>query len=236
MIDYSSFSQAGVRGLNQDSVLVCNTNKTSLLAIADGIGGKEAGDHASRIAIETLESKFNEQSEIKLAATFIKVKANIVDYAVNNNIKEIGTTLTACLIKENKVVVAHVGDTRLYHLRNNGIITITKDQTEVQKLLDDGILSKKRAEIYHRRNVLLSAITNYSEYSLFEAEFFVDVNDRLVLLTDGAYNLIKKIEIRDLSIQSQSISKFVEASKRVIESREIKDDYSLLACEIIKNS
>lgn len=236
MIDYSSFSQAGVRGLNQDSVLVCNTNKTSLLAIADGIGGKEAGDHASRIAIETLESKFNEQSEIKLAATFIKVKANIVDYAVNNNIKEIGTTLTACLIKENKVVVAHVGDTRLYHLRNNGIITITKDQTEVQKLLDDGILSKKCAEIYHRRNVLLSAITNYSEYSLFEAEFFVDVNDRLVLLTDGAYNLIKKIEIRDLSIQSQSISKFVEASKRVIESREIKDDYSLLACEIIKNS
>ncbi len=113
---------------------------------------------------------------------------------------EMGTTLTVAVIQGNKVTLGHVGDTRLYHLRNKGIIARTKDQTEVQKLLDDGILNKQRAKNYHRRNVLLSVLTPDRDYELQSTSFNLDTHDRLLLLTDGAYSLASKLELRDLSL------------------------------------
>ena len=232
MIDFATFSQAGKKGANQDSVLVVNNTNASLLLIADGMGGKEAGGDASKIATATLETMFRTEPELSLSSMILRAKENITSFAEENQIKQMGTTLTACLIKDGKVTVAHIGDTRLYHLRNTGIISVTKDQTEVQKLIDDGVLSKKRAEKYHRRNVLLSALTNYSDYSLFETEFYVNPSDRLILVTDGAYGLIKKIEIRDLSLKNDQIQDLTENVKTTIESRKISDDYSLVACQI----
>ncbi|MCF6252940.1 MAG: hypothetical protein L3J75_16980 [Methylococcaceae bacterium] len=123
-------------------------------------------------------------------------------------------------------------ETLVYHLRDTGIISITKDQTEVQRLIDDGVLSRKRAANYHRRNILLSAISNYSDYTLFQTEFYILAGDRLVLLSDGSYNLIRKKEIRDLSLQEHNLSNLSNKILNLIESREIRDDYSFVACQI----
>lgn len=233
MVVFYSFSEAGRKGSNQDAILTCSSDQYALFAIADGMGGKDAGADASKIAIHTLKDEFENNNKLDLSSAFRKVKDNICDFSDENNYKQMGTTLTACLLEGDKAFVGHVGDTRLYHLRGNGIISITKDQTEVQKLIDDGVLSKKRAIKYHRRNVLLSAISNYSDYSLFMTEFFINIGDRIVLTSDGAYELIKKIEIRDISKNQIKISDFGGGIKKILESREIRDDYSLVACEII---
>lgn len=232
MIDVATFSFAGKKGDNQDSILVERNGDDFLLAIADGMGGKKSGGDASRIATETLSTAFKQEKNYDLPSMFRQAKDKIIEFAEVNSIDQMGTTLTACLIKNDKVTVAHTGDTRLYHLRSEGIISVTKDQTEVQKLIDDGVLSKKRAEKYHRRNVLLSALTNYTDYSLFETEFYVSSFDRLILLTDGAYELIKKVEIRDLSVMNSNISKFTDKLKEAIELKKIHDDYSLIACQV----
>lgn len=232
MSNLSLFSEQGREYSNQDSVLACKDGARTLIAIADGMGGKEAGDMASQIAIKTLRNEFEKTSNLDLSAIFRLVKDAISSYSSKQNIKQMGTTLTVCLIEGEKAYVAHVGDTRLYHLRNNGIISITKDQTEVQKLLDDGVLSKKRAVKYHRRNVLLSAMTNYTDYSLFQTEFFINKGDRLLLFSDGAYDLISKVEMRNLSINELDVSNLSMKIRSLIESRVIKDDYSLVACEI----
>jgi protein phosphatase len=232
MLKTDSFSKAGRKGTNQDSLLVCSSGVYSLIAIADGMGGKEAGDCASKIAINTVKEQFDTNPDLDLSKVFRIVKDAICEFSVENNIKQMGTTLTVCLMNHDKAVVAHAGDTRLYHLRNNGIVSITKDQTEVQKLIDDGVLSKKRAARYHRKNVLLSALTNYSDYSLFQTEFYISAKDRLILLSDGAYDLIAKKEIRDLSVKNSEITDFISDILSLIESRIIKDDYSVVASEI----
>jgi|SRR5690554_1045946 len=232
MLKTDSFSKAGRKGTNQDSLLVCSSGVYSLIAIADGMGGKEAGDCASKIAINTVKEQFDTNPDLDLSKVFRIVKDAICEFSVENNIKQMGTTLTVCLMNQDKAVVAHAGDTRLYHLRNNGIVSITKDQTEVQKLIDDGVLSKKRAASYHRKNVLLSALTNYSDYSLFQTEFYISAKDRLILLSDGAYDLIAKKEIRDLSVKNSEITDFMSDILSLIESRIIKDDYSVVASEI----
>ncbi|MFT6624493.1 MAG: protein phosphatase [Cycloclasticus sp.] len=232
MIQSDHFSHPGRKGDNQDSVLVCTSESSTLIAIADGMGGKDAGDWASKTAISTLKGEFEKKIDLDLSATFKLTKKAIGDYSKNNNIKQMGTTLTVCLVVDDKAFVGHVGDTRLYHLRDNGIVSITKDQTEVQVLLDDGILSKKRAAKYHRKNILLSAITNYSEYDLFQTNFHLKKGDRLVLLSDGAYDLISKLEIRDLSITSKTVSDLTTNILNLVKTKKVKDDYSLIAAQI----
>ena len=226
-----SFSNAGREGSNQYRVLICGEHETKLIAVADGMGGKEAGDVASEIAINTLKSEYDAKHQIVLKQAFQKVKENLVSYSLDNGIDQMGTTLTACLLIDGVGYVAHVGDTRLYHLRNKGILGITKDQSELQQLIDDGVLSKKRALKYHRKNVLLSALTNYSDYELFETQFTTQKNDRLVLLSDGVYKVVSKADIRDVSVKSESLESFVQATELLIQSRTITDDYSLVAYE-----
>lgn len=232
MLQTDSFSKAGRKGSNQDYIFSCVSGSFSVLAIADGMGGKEAGADASKIAIKIIKQEFNNNKNIDLPKAFRLVKDALCDFSTINNIKQMGTTLTVCLIDGTKAFVAHVGDTRLYQLRHNGIIARTKDQTEVQKLIDDGILTTKQATRYHRKNILLSALTNYSDYSIFQTEFYISSSDRLLLLSDGAYNIASKKEIRDLSIKNIDVSRFLGDILNLIESREIKDDYSVVVAQV----
>jgi serine/threonine protein phosphatase PrpC len=232
MLQTDSFSKSGRKGSNQDCIFACVSGLFSLLAIADGMGGKEAGMDASKIAIDIIKKEFSNNPNLDLPKVFRLIKEALCDFSIKNNIKQMGTTLTVCLMNDTKALVAHVGDTRLYQLRHNGIVAITKDQTEVQKLIDDGVLTKKRAVRYHRKNVLLSALTNYSDYSLFQTEFYIGSSDRLLLLSDGVYNIVSKKEIRDLSIKNPEVSSFVGDILSLIESREIKDDYSVVVGQV----
>lgn len=232
-----SFSVAGRKTVNQDVVLFENIDdNTTVLGIADGMGGEKGGDIASKIAIDTLFAEIT-AGNFSLIDIFNKVKEEISIFSEKNkDFIYMGTTLTVALIQGNKVLVGHVGDTRIYHMRNDGIISITKDQTELQKLLDDGIISKQRAEFYHRKNILLSVLTPNKDFEFQGTEFEIKSKDKILLLTDGAYSLISKTELRDLALENKDINSFVKSVKNIIEGREIKDDYSLIALEYISDS
>ncbi len=236
MINYyaKAFSEAGRGKANQDAFLIKNIdNGAMVIAIADGMGGKSGGEIASNLAINTISQEVD-LSNLYVPLLFQRVKEALIDKAKQSpELSEMGTTLTVAIIQGNEVTVGHVGDTRLYHLRSNGIVAKTKDQTEVQKLLDDGILSKSRAKNYHRRNVLLSVLTPNRDFELQTFVFNIINNDRLLFLSDGAYSLISKIELRDILLKSKDLEHYLSQIKSDIESKKIHDDYSVVAFQAI---
>jgi len=151
--------------------------------------------------------------------------------ATRPELSDMGCTLTILRVAEGEASVGHVGDTRIYQLRGIGILTRTIDQTELQHLLDQGIISKRQAPQYRRKHILLSALSPSSVYQLHTQKFDVLPGDRILLLTDGAYGLVPRQEIRDISLKSRSASDFCEAFLKEIENRNPVDDASCVCID-----
>jgi serine/threonine protein phosphatase PrpC len=217
---------------NQDSFLIFNKEGLTVLAVADGMGGHSAGDIASKICVEVVEEYFDNNpcivlNEDVISKCYERVVSRLASYASENPEKEnLGSTLTLAIISGEQLFIAHVGDTRLYLLRGNGLKSLTKDQTEVQHLIDQKIINSTQAKHYKRKNVLLSVLNAKGSYNLQVAFHDIAVKDRIVLMTDGCYANISKVELRDISIDSDSVEKWANTVKKVVENNGIKDDYT----------
>lgn len=233
--DIASFSLPGKKHANQDSVFAGKlANGSYLLAIADGMGGHGGGDVASKLAIEVLVGSLRINPLLELDVVFQEICSQFnLETEKNPALSQMGTTLTVCLVKGHNVYVGHVGDSRAYLLRNNGLKTITRDQTEVQRLVDDGVLNPKEAKKYPRRNVLLSVMSASSEYVLQKSLLPIQPNDRIILVTDGLYNVLSKEEIRNASIGAPSISDLCNTLESEAKLRDPKDDYSAVCFELL---
>ncbi len=234
MIDIASFSIQGKNKLNQDAILHLNSDDVYLFAIADGMGGELGGNLASNFSLNIVQEQFLNNSSIGIKKLFENVSNQLNNFSkLIPEYRNMATTLTICIIKDNIGYVGHVGDCRIYHLRNEGIMSRTKDQTELQKLLDDKILTKSLAKNYHRKNILLSVMSGTIPYELQENTFDLMSKDRLLLLSDGVYNIIdSKILIRDISLNANNIKVFSTNLQKEIESKKIKDDYSCISIEL----
>jgi len=225
----AGFTKKGRDKPNQDEVLSMSLEGKVLLAIADGMGGKIGGKEASTAVIESISEAFRRFPAITISGLFREAHEALIKKSLNDSaLFEMGTTLSICLVEEDEVTVGHVGDTRVYHLKNNGLLTKTKDQTEMQHLLDEGILSKRKAKNYNRKNILLSVLTPSDDHEIFSDSFKIAKADRLLLCSDGFYSLVSKLETRDASVNSETIESLSEKLLGLVESRDIHDDYSLL--------
>lgn len=233
MIEIASFCMQGKNKLNQDAILHLKNDDIYLFAIADGMGGEIGGSLASSFSLNTVQELFLENKDISIKEIFEGVSNQLKSLSeLVPKYEKMATTLTVCIIKKNIGYVGHVGDCRIYHLRDEGIMRRTKDQTEVQKLLDDKVLTKSLAKNYHRKNVLLSVMSNTIEYKLQESRFELMNQDRLLLLSDGVYNVIdNKIIIRDISLNANNIKDFSVNLQKEIESKKVKDDYSCISIQ-----
>lgn len=230
---FDLFSCVGEKEFNDDCIAAeMLKDDVGIFAVADGMGGAKGGNVASNVAISTAIDLLREKPSIPFAELFEHVRSELLSESKKNiDLARMGTTLTLCKIENSQVKVGHVGDSRLYHLRGEGLRTRTKDQTELQKLLEDGVLSKARAKSYPRRHILISVLSPNSAYDLEESSFELVTGDRLLLLTDGVYNVMTKAEIRDLSLQSQDVHALCDSLRNQIERRDHKDDYSAICIE-----
>lgn len=229
----NTFSHKGRKKDNEDAYLTIDLGEDQyLLAIADGVGGREGGNLASSTAIKELSNYFSQNKFTNMSVIFNRIKDSIINEGNKQNYPKMATTLTVCYINNNEVTVGHVGDCRLYHIRGNGLITKTRDQSEKQKLIDDGIFSKERALFYPRKNILLSVIAKDHEYELYETEFQINQGDRLLLISDGVYNLCSKKEIVELSSKNNFIENWLNDINSLITLKIPKDDYTAIAFEM----
>ncbi|WP_082617365.1 PP2C family protein-serine/threonine phosphatase [Bosea sp. Root670] len=224
-------SLMGPKGENQDAILYpFQAGNSVWCAIADGVGSSALGGLAARSSLEVVKQASNDET---MSDLFAKVSKKLSQIAAENpTAKSISTTLSVLRISGDQAFIGHVGDTRISHYRGAGVLGRTRDQTEVQKLLDDGVLTKNQARRYPRRNVLLSAMSAGRDYDLFETNFTVENGDRLLLTTDGFHGKLLRGQIAELSSSNLDFTTFWTSVLAAIDSVKLDDDASCLAVEI----
>lgn len=232
-VEWAEFSEVGPRETNQDRTLkpVSSAGNYCILGIADGIGGAPGGAEAATIAVDVASRA--EPDPHRLPVLFDEVVGQLAKEAeVTPEFGRMGTTLSLALLKEGNAYVAHVGDTRIYHLRGQGLITLTEDQTEAAALLRKGVLKPRQLKRYPRRNVLLSALTPNGGFELHSASAQIAVGDRILLLSDGVYEKITRRSVVEASLANKEIHAFVAELERLVAEAGPSDNYSALGVQI----
>ncbi len=212
------------RDMNQDSYYVSQPSETvGLYIVADGMGGYNGGEIASKLAIisaknyiennfvKTEHSKEELQNLVKNAIEY----ANMVVYEKSKEDKSLegmGTTIEVVLACENRIYIGHIGDSRVYRIRKNIIRKLTVDDSYVQKLLKDGTITKEEARSHPKKNMLTKALgcTSFVEPIVTVKGFLKD--DIIVITSDGLTNMVNDEEI--LKIINEDIEK---ASEKLVE-------------------
>ena len=204
---YAKSDVGKVREINEDSYYISESlDEVQLYIIADGMGGYNGGEIASSLAIKSaknyIENNFaqadkDKESIIQLVASSLEY-ANMVVYEKSKENKELngmGTTLDICLIYNNKVFIGHVGDGRIYRIRGNIIRKLTKDHSYVQKLIEDGTITREEAITHPKKNMLMKALgcTPYVEPDIRARNY--EPNDILIMCSDGLTNMVKEEQI-----------------------------------------
>ena len=177
--------------------------KGCLLMVADGMGGHQAGEVASRMAAEIIireyfNSKKNGSIEKNLRKAFATANTSIFQAASSNKEQEgMGTTCTALVITDPEIHFAHVGDSRAYLLKKDKLSRITEDHTYVQELVRSGEISAAEAETHPRRNILTNAMGTKPEMKVDAGRYtlLLEPGDRLMLCSDGLYDYLNDDEI-----------------------------------------
>ena len=197
-----------VREHNEDSYLVLPD--LPLLAVADGMGGHQAGEVASRLAVYTLESYAGLLSGASDPAPLLEQAFKEANRQIrrqgelNPNQYGMGTTLTAALLNGRRLVAAHVGDSRLYLWRSRRLRRLTRDHSVVEELLQNGAISPQAALNHPFRHVLTRALGSEENVAVDCFEEELAPGDCLLLCSDGLTNLVADGEI-ELIMSSRSL-------------------------------
>jgi serine/threonine protein phosphatase PrpC len=191
-----------VRQGNEDSAFA----SAQLIAVADGMGGHAAGEVASRIAVKVLEKltptliaeDIDEASvEDLLMHSLHSIDAEIAAVAEEEIEKRgMGTTLTALLIRGNRIALLHVGDSRCYRLRGNTLEQLSNDHTVIQELLDQGAISQAEAAEHPQRSMLTQALRGDGDVTPVLQMYEVKKGDRYLLCSDGLSGVLTDKEIK----------------------------------------
>jgi len=211
-----------LRELNEDSVL-CNcfdlkthlgTITAGLFAVADGMGGHNAGEIASDLAIKTLQTECTSGLLTPspapplsiLAAAFKKANRKVLNSAGEGELKGMGTTLTAALVVGGDLFAANVGDSRCYVINTRETIQVTKDHSVVQELIDAGVITPAEARNHPRKNEI-TRVLGYSRNvvpELYCVKLYA--GDNILLCTDGLCGTLDSSEMAETVINAPSPS------------------------------
>jgi len=209
-IEMASLTDVGrQRANNEDSYLYWEPDsdedflrKGRLAVIADGMGGYEGGQEASRLAVETVrhvyESGSGDDPQAALLESFYAAHENIHRYAVEHpQLHGMGTTCTALSIVGRKLYFSHVGDSRLYLVRAATVSRLTRDHSYVGRLVESGIVRSEDAESHPQRHILTAALGSGREVfpDSPPSPVTLEEGDSLVLCTDGLWSLMSEQDL-----------------------------------------
>jgi serine/threonine protein phosphatase PrpC len=176
--------------------------KGRLAVIADGMGGHEGGQEASRLAVETVrevyDHAFRDDPQAALLESFAAAHTRIQDYAEQHPaFQGMGTTCTALVVRGHQLYFAHVGDSRLYLVRDASLLRLTRDHSYVGRLVESGIVRAEDAEKHPQRHILTAALGAGRELAIDSAEQAVALQegDDLLLCTDGLWGVVTEEEL-----------------------------------------
>lgn len=200
IVSASQSDKGKIRASNQDSGYA----GVNLYVVADGMGGHAGGDIASALAtqhVAKVDDVYSD-SDHAISALLESMKE------ANRNISEIvakfgylagmGTTMDAVLFTEDIANIAHIGDSRVYLLRDSELTQVTKDHTFVQQLVDTGKITEEEAFYHPKRNVIMRVLGDTSDEPDFDIhQLEVKAGDRLLLCSDGLCGVVPAALIED---------------------------------------
>lgn len=211
-LEIASATDPGVvRSFNEDSIAI--DNDLQLLVLADGMGGYKAGDVASAMAtgliVDDIKRKLGIASAHHLAkpeqvspeSVVIKAAIEKANRAIfktaeaNNKYHGMGTTVVVALFHNNRVTIAHAGDSRLYRLRHGRFELLTHDHSLLQEQVEMGLISSEEAKVSHNRNLVTRALGVESEIKVDLTEKNVLPGDVYLLCSDGLNDMVDDTDI-----------------------------------------
>ncbi len=179
-----------------------------LMIVADGMGGHRGGATASRIATETVKAQYlgSETDDVASALRDALTRANARVFAEaqsNPDLRGMGTTTSALVVRDDEAWFAHVGDSRIYLVRHDEIRQLTDDHSLVASMVREGLLTAQEAENHPRRNVLQRSIGVSEEVEIdIRGPLKIEIGDTFIICSDGLHGVVKEQEIRDVARQS----------------------------------
>lgn len=219
-----------VRALNEDSYLV--KPEIGLWAVADGMGGHDAGDFASQTLVAELDKIAETSSAPALLSAIeesvIKANTTLRDAAAERGGGSvIGCTLAALVVFEDAYACVWSGDSRVYRVRYNRIEQITRDHTEAQELVDRGTITAEEAKTWPRKNVITRAIGVFDEPELEMVQGRVEHGDIFVICSDGLTEHVEDHEIERFSLR-RPLDRAVDSMISTTLDRGAKDNVTVI--------
>ncbi len=229
-------SVIGMRRTNSEDAIYINEQK-NLYLVADGMGGCNAGEVASSTAIsafvKAMENAENGEILDKMMSAVAQCNKEVYQKSRENiEFLDMGTTLVAVTIENEKMFVVHVGDSRVYLFRENNLQQITTDHSYVMELVKIGSITREEAEVHPKRNIITRAIGIREDV---EADTIIEdmkQGDKILLCTDGLSNMVSKGEMTKILIEQCSTEEKVKKLVVLANEKGGLDNISLILIEI----
>jgi protein phosphatase len=233
-----------VRSENQDFGAYTSADESTtgpggrLMIVADGMGGHRGGATASRLATETIKQQYlgSETADVAAALMNSLTQANARVFSEsqhNHDLRGMGTTMSALVIRDGHAWYGHVGDSRIYLVRGEEIRQITEDHSLVATMVREGLLTSEEAENHPRRNVLQRSLGVAEQVEAdVRGPFEVQEGDVFILCSDGLHGLVKSDEMRSVARLpiAQAASEFVQ---RALE-RGAPDNVTVIVARVVR--
>ncbi|MFZ1154935.1 MAG: Stp1/IreP family PP2C-type Ser/Thr phosphatase, partial [Solirubrobacteraceae bacterium] len=198
------------RRANEDSLLV----RSPLFVVADGMGGAQAGEVASSVAVETFRAGLDDGADPEKSLVMQVEQANArINELSRTNLEHagMGTTITAVYVGEQDLSIAHVGDSRAYCLRDGDLLRLTDDHSLVDELIRQGKLTPEEAEEHPQRSVITRALGPEATVEVDVRSFRGRPNDVYLLCSDGLTTMLAESELLQMLVSHERLSDTGEA-------------------------
>lgn len=237
-----------IRKNNEDNVALWAANGVVLALVADGMGGAVAGEEASRLTLEAIQACFvgspSERLQIMSEADILEELVQAIQAAntqvekrsrQNANLRGMGTTSTLALVRGNRLLVAHVGDSRAYVV-DSGVQVIQQisvDHSYVQALIDSGHITPEQARNHPMSNVLYRALGQTLELDIDVYAYSIKIGDRILLCSDGLTKHVSTEEIAQLVSEADNAAEASQALITLANQRGGQDNISAVVLSLI---
>jgi protein phosphatase len=197
-----------VRSHNEDSFRCLSLGRYALFVVADGMGGHDAGEIASKIAVETVCDNVRDGAQqvrdpLLLVSDAVRKANTAVKQEGTRRRSDMGTTLGVALVSDNEAFVANVGDSRIYWIENGSITQVTADHSLVAKLVSAGKLTREEARNHPKANLLYRTIGTDEAVTVDTFRVALKKGGSLLLCTDGLWGMVPDEEIRKVCDREQ---------------------------------
>ena len=207
---YAGTDTGRQRRANEDSML----SRAPLFVVADGMGGAQAGEVASRIAVESFEAGVADTGQPEAALATLAQQANARIYELSHSNAEqagMGTTLTAVYVGEREIAIAHVGDSRAYRLREGELLRLTEDHSLVDELLRQGRLTPEEAVEHPQRSVITRALGPEGTVEVDTRSYTARDGDVYLLCSDGLTTMLGEQQLASILVAQATLRDAGEA-------------------------